>query len=516
MRHPVETCRMDPDLEAVLQGQATAGFRRFVEALAVILSARWWSGDDPCAAKLAERICAHAVRGSREHGKTTCRARLMEAIAQSEEPGFADGVLDPLLEMLAEIRQSMGWTSRAHEIYLRCFLLEIAMVEGWRVERESSQKGGLVGGELWTFLANKARPVLRRYFSGGHGDADDALSELAQGLLCLDGGIWRRKTMEDFDRSKASLAAFVIQAARYHSLDVLNKYPGEIPLPENQDLEEGLVAPPEEDAKTDESSMEEWVRIVMQHDRHAPACLNPATSVGRKRLVLLEGFFLSHLADERQGAHTCKEGTAQMKFVFTQGIAPALVLGALGGEESHARLDDERPVGASESRQLLTRGFSEGGCRQYLVTSGTREEAWLHWRVLYTTVFFAVVTSAGLLELRPGLLEREPGQFDIARMRSWCLRRSPKDREPARMEFEQVLMTYQSWIGDHPQAGYFPIREEKDSVRLGHTYPHVLLSSYASNAFCALYVGAKLGKPWCVDELRIALKDLRKAMKRAG
>lgn len=526
-----------PIPDEALSGEVTADVRAFVGAAAACLALRWWGERDGTAVdELARRACLQLAAFRGRAGSQ----RLDAAVGPSTHPGHADSVLDPLAAWIEPVLRRQEWGDERASVFVRCFLLEILLVEAFRLERASPKLGEGATGALYEFIRSKARPHVRGRLQAA--DADDTLAEITSGLLAIESRGWKRKSLLEFRRSESSLAAFVVTSTRYHVLDVLARLGGvqseETELNENADLDphagaegvggtvaaaiEPIAAPGGSGAGAEMPDIADALRAVLGSGRTAPKVLDPATPAGRKRLALVEACLHGQLADERHGALTCNDGTAQQKFVLVQGLPPCIAVGNLGGDWPHPRFDDPGLSTGGDRGGVVERGFEPGSCRTYSPSSDGQDEEWLHWRLLYTMAFFSTASRAGLLpHSGPAFSSsacppHEPPMLSRDGMRQWCVRKKKDEPVPGDQDLDRVLASYRTWILQDRDAIAFAAESLNGTIRAQHAYPHVLLSSYAFNAFCSLFAGYRLGVPLAIDDLRSAFKDLRTALQAKG
>lgn len=519
-----------------LSGQMTTGVKMLVGAVASRMAKSWWSNQADVAEELGRRVCVHLE----EFRGGVAIFKLDAAVEQAGQAGYADAVMDPLMNSLADVLREQGCEGERATTFIRCFLLEIVLVEAFRLEKDRPRIGERATSVLVEFIRRKAQPHVQSRLQPA--DAEDALAEVMSGLLGLGHRAWRRKTLLDFRRPESSLAAFVVTGTRYHVLDMLgrigNQREEEVELDENTDFNfdadrDGVEPTVEHGFKFDHEApdlrmgndvpaVEDALKAVLGSGRDAPKVLDPSTPTGRKRLALIEAYLQSQLADERHGAHTCEEGTAQQKFVLVQGLPPCLATGSLGGEKSHPRFDDPELGNVSDRGLVLERGFAPDTCRTYTPKSGGKDEEWLHWRVLYTVAFFATTCREGLLDSVGPVFSRTPSSvpgpshLDKKGIRQWCVRKNRDEPVPTDVELDRVQASYREWLAGDPHTAEFALQPTNGTIDASHVYPHVLLSSYAVNAFCSLFAGYRMGVPLAIDDLRFAFKDLKSALQTKG
>jgi hypothetical protein len=502
----------DPDLQAIGRGELTPDLERLIARIAEPFAGQWWRGHPNAKAQLVDRVGAHLARFGLS-GREPLSKRLQSALSQSEQGGADDAVMDTLVASVKDILRDLCWGSPDRHVFVRCFLMEILLVEAFLMERADPAPGDAATALLWDFGRRKAHAVAARVLHGRGHSPDDAVAFVMQGLLGFEPR-WGRRTLLDFDRSKASLAGFIMRAIQYHAGDLL-RHPADLPLDAGNERAETPHEPsaaaiiPEDDAT-------DLLRAVLESGADVPPPLNPVNPTGRRWLALLQGRLLSEVADEDHDAYTCPDGTRQLKFVLTQGHPPALAIGSLGGNGNHPRYGDipENRSGAGDN--AVNRGFSEESCKLYPVQAED-QDFWTHWKVLYTLAFFGVGARVGWLEReRPAAAHgsASPPTLALRDLTRLCLRRTMKETFPTKREVGAITDSYRKWIQNEYPAIPFAVDMDETHLRPGHRYPHVLLSAYAANAFVALYAGFRLNTSVSVEEVRFGLHDLRRAMKK--
>ena len=520
--------------DEALSGEITPGCRAFIETVVLRLAGKWWGEQPILISELVRKVCVHLEGFQTASGV----GKLDFVVEEVRETEWADGVLDPLVRQVIDLLPGQDEDVRG-VVFVRCFLLEIVLVEAFRLERLYPDLRTHWTDLLYEFIQRKARPFAGKRLLPT--DADDAVAQVALGLLGYDPIKWRRKTLLDFMRNESSLAAFVVNSTRFQVLDALQEIEGreEVGLDDQVSLETNTrrddqvsaldpaytVAPKiGEDARaeSDIPEVDTVLNAVLSSGRKAPHVLDPATPVGRRRLALIEAFLQSHLVDEQHGTHTCIEGTPQQKYVYDQGSLPCMVTGCLGGNRRHPRFDDtDNPVVADRG-DVIHRGFNPDTCHTYTPKAGSKDEGWLHWRVLYTLAFFSIMSREGLLPVGGPVFRcaasRRTGGYpmDKAGIRHWCVRKRKDEPVPTEEQVHRALAEYHEWLGTVPQAAAFSAQPDNGTIRSSHAYPHVLLSSYAQNAFRSLFAGYRMAVPLSIDDLRTAMKDLVAALQKKG
>lgn len=240
----------------------------------------------------------------------------------------------------------------------------------------------------------------------------------------------------------------------------------------------------------------------------------------RAKLSLLKIIVLKDSIDELQGGHSADDGVAQLKFVLARGISTA-VLGVRDGETGH--LGGEDPIDDTVSDQMITRaGFRP----ETLVELGVKQlgqKAWDLWRLVYTVGFLS--SLCGVDEATTQALASVAGIRDEQEKGFWipldwlsqhALEKATEG--PLRREciidlvgqYGQALDRFLAPQTTLPEgAAALEISAESDAVVAHVAYPHVLLASYAPNAFAALYWNTHQGEQLSIDKMRSKLKDLR-------
>jgi hypothetical protein len=405
----------------------------------------------------------------------------------------------------------------------------------------------------WVDLSSASRPVL-------YGIREDALQGLAAagfpphllpGLQNLQGRTWR--TWKSCSRSLQGAAPELFSPGNEHWLRLLQEGSGvyETAMPENGSEHEpapvrlgNVIAPRGMSADGDGDSLIEIVRSPEQF----ASFLQEWSELGaaeRKRLqqkfMLLKILVLQKCLDEWSGASPASSGCLQLKFVVLQGISE-LTLGVSDGVTTHLGPDDGDDT-AVRRETVAEVGFVRHQSAH--ARDGDRVDAWDLLRIMYTISFVSTLwrddeatrTARGLA----GQVRDEPDggcRIPLAWLAEHALERGT-ERNLDRDRIQSLLGKFTAALNEFAAAGrqttegedgiqgtteadenglrhqaevgedVLVVHVRRDDVVAYVRYPHLLLATYAPNAFAAMYWNIQQGSRLGIAEIRSKFRDLR-------
>lgn len=405
----------------------------------------------------------------------------------------------------------------------------------------------------WVDLSSASRPVLYRI-------REDALQGLAAagfppdflpGLQNLQGRSWR--TWRSCSRSLRGTVPGLFSPDNERWLRLLREGSGvyETAMSENGSEPEpapgrlgNVIAPRGMSADGDGDSLIEIVRSPEQFARF----LQEWSELGaeeRKRLqqkfTLLKILVLQKCLDEWMGASPASSGCLQLKFVVLQGISD-LTLGVSDGVTAHLGPDDGD--GTAVRRETVAEvGFVRHQSAH--ARDGDRADAWDLLRIMYTISFVSALwrddEATRTARDLAGQVRDEPGggcRIPLAWLAEHVLERGA-EKKLDRDRIQSLLGKYAAALNDFAAAGrqaregevgiqgttetdesglrrqaeagedVLAVHVRHDEVVAYVRYPHLLLATYAPNAFAAMYWNLQQGARLGIGEIRSKFRDLR-------